>query len=1105
MGLNGGGVLAWYATSIEDRFGNTITIEYETETDPSSTRPTPDITPTPKKITYGGNVSVDFNYTNWNGYPTYRGGGWVQRHTRKLDDITVKIDDNLIRKYSTVYEEGLLARVQECGYPETGSESNAECKRPLSFDWAEVPEGFESSSQVFTRTRGGSGGELFAAMTVDWNGDQISDLLNVSYNGAVSIRYGSSSGLGSESSLLFSAYDPRDWSSENGAFEATVRSGFVPVDINLDGLTDLVFAESEFRQSDLDSRTSCVWMNGDNLKNQCFRDHWPSAKVTWKVLISRGEQQYPREQVLHSRLDDNEIFMYPTHESISQYFLSFFLEASTFPIVMDAEGDSIPELMFPVVKDIDEVEWEIFSITSFPGSDTVSLQPSHSTGVSATDYAGAFSIDADGDGNSEAMFRNAEGWFLYHGPENNDYWSEIPFLAGDAVRPIALDANGDGLKDLFVQRRTSAQLYLNVGLGFDSHASDFWEGASSESSLRADYVGGDGIVARDFNGDGKDDLFVPPLDSDDEWRIAYSYGDGFTYAEPSGIPYTLGNSLRSTDYLGLADSIISIIGSRFDWMVFGDVNGDGVIDAVQTDYENNKWNVYPSKRKSPLHVERFVDSFLNESVVEYLPATDDTVYTPGEASSYPDRTIRGGLSLVRSVTSSNGIGGQNTTSYKYHHGKLHLRGLGFLGFESVDSFDEQRGTKTTTERILSSAQYWMNGRVEYTRTVRQSDDALLSEQYLGWHRYFPTYQTNASRMYAKATVDYELDGKVRSVTQVENEQFDSTSGLFRKTVTKTGLGEARSGGYVTFDKLLHQRDYEIEEITNSEDDWLLGFKNRVVETNTVYDQSGAETDSKSKTTTYVQQPGTLRAKEVTRYVGLSELEYKTTYAFDAYGNVQSTTLGGNPAGNFDQRTTTVLEFQDNRYPKVVQNALGQTKTLEYDKRFGSVVNATDIDSLQTSQRYDAQGRMVRSVAKDGTITQVKYEFCLGCAPAWLDVQPAYKVVTRTLSPMGGKDIAPQTTSYVDSMGREVLSETTGFDGQPIYRHKIYDSVGRLVEESSPAKGQPTHYTKHTSIDVFDRVLTTELPTEFGAGSGGVPNITREYTGSDNGGVVKKVT
>jgi RHS repeat-associated protein len=227
----------------------------------------------------------------------------------------------------------------------------------------------------------------------------------------------------------------------------------------------------------------------------------------------------------------------------------------------------------------------------------------------------------------------------------------------------------------------------------------------------------------------------------------------------------------------------------------------------------------------------------------------------------------------------------------------------------------------------------------------------------------------------------------------------------------------------------------------------------------------------------------------------------TTYAYDAYGNktgattrnCNGTASGGvaeaaAPTGNavFTSRTSTTtfaagtqttgggLSWSAGQFPTTSTNALGHQETKEFDPRFGTVTKLTGPNGLTTTWTYDGFGRKASETRSDGTTTTWTYTLCGTC--------PTYGQYFVTETSTG----APTKTVYLDSLNREIRSETQGFDGTLVRKDTEYDSLGRVARVSQPYKVGATPVWTTYQYDVLGRVIQTNEPA---TGGGSVRTVT----------------
>src|SRR5690606_8425679 len=116
-----------------------------------------------------------------------------------------------------------------------------------------------------------------------------------------------------------------------------------------------------------------------------------------------------------------------------------------------------------------------------------------------------------------------------------------------------------------------------------------------------------------------------------------------------------------------------------------------------------------------------------------------------------------------------------------------------------------------------------------------------------------------------------------------------------------------------------------------EDSWLVSFMDKATTTTTVNGETHVVT------TEYEPEPGTTDVKIQRNYVGEPVASTITTLR-NAQGVV--TSVQGDASdidgGSASARLTTFSNFEDGIYPTTITNAKGHQRSLEYDKRFGSI-------------------------------------------------------------------------------------------------------------------------------------------------------------------------
>jgi RHS repeat-associated protein len=680
--------------------------------------------------------------------------------------------------------------------------------------------------------------------------------------------------------------------------------------------------------------------------------------------------------------------------------------------------------------------------------------------------------------NGDGTFAFTSGTnFLPYGGQNNVYMEERTTV-------FSGDFNGDGLADMVsVYPDSSASkswIALSKGNGTFNYLSgtNFIPDGSSGNVYRDSSTS---AFAADVNGDGLSDLIsIYPNNTTGKSWIGISTGDGtFTYVNGTEfIPEGAANNVYRD-----SSTVVSA----------GDFNGDGMLDIASVYPGNNaskSWIALNLNKRCMLSKAtkgyRSASEHGSVTEIEYLPITDDLIYTKGTGAEYPVYDVQAPIYVVSALTKDNGIGGKYYSDFTYADARTH-RDRGFLGFNVFESYDRQ--THLSQVEILA-------------QDFPQTGSSLRQETY-----YFPDpndldskqllKEVNNTYLYDRVNhggtaTNYSLFSYVaksvekkwelgetdtnNTMTEVTSYNwFDDqslTNGAIPRLTQTNETGEIIAPGDITYGNItkivMDYGDGAMQISSNSYfmggiDNWLLG---RLATSTVTHVLSGKPSVTRTSCFDYDATSGLL-CREVVEPTN-TVLALTTDYAYDGFGNITNKTVS---APGIVTRSVQQSDYAaGGRFVSASRNILGHGETYQYDQNTGLVLSKTGPNGLSTSMEYDPLGRAIRETRADGTTTTTEY--------AWLDnttvttpdpLNPGSnftsKVSYRVTTQSSGS--APVTAWY-DNQGRELRKIGLSPSGKTVYQDTGYNGVGQPVVTSEPYfPGEEIKYT-HTEYDVLGR-------------------------------------
>ncbi len=1053
--------MSWQVNKISDTVGNYMTFTY---TDPAVTG-----RPLISRIDYTGNVgagldtynSVEFVYEDGDRPDTlYRSFREVQMNeTKRLKTIIMKHDDAHVHEYRLVYttnEEGesLLESIQQFFGPEPDADHLPKTEFSYSGTTA-ISQDFDLPADL-TSVQSMSVYTGYPVLTGNFNGDGKTDVLFVGPNTA-NHWVGLSNANGTFDIMQNAVANFLDIPQYSKDYQM-LQTG----DFNADGLTDIC------QVRDSSTHRWVAICNGDGTFTVTVGD--PELPVNFGMedtvfvmdvdadgrddifgLESTGSGA---RWIAHSNVNGS--FTVSSGNDVSS--LLPYDESNDAVLTGDFDGNGFPDIMglgpnaghnWVGLSNGDGTftKTEISGFTSLYNPDK-RVGTGDFNGDGLTDF---YQIQSD-PGYHTIALSNGDGTFDFSKSSDlqvDGYYENQVIQTGDF--------NGDGLTDicrLFSGETSWIALCDGDGTFTVTDGANFLPSASAPISNTA---GGTRTIMRDFNGDGKTDI-LGFTQSYACW-LALSDGDGsFTF---SNNPDVFGNV---------------VFNATHDALQVGDFNGDGMPDVLRLGLSSSgNWIGLNNHEQSLL--EQVVQKIPNATdawptiQIDYLPASDETVYVKGSGAQYPIRDIVPGLHVVSTVAkTSNSDLPENTqfyyTDYTYRSAREHMEGRGFLGFKQFESYDRQTQlayVKTLsheypfTGETLSSETFYIpdpNADPIVMEPIKRIDNSWLYDEVSGGTIFAYTSKSVETKWelgqpatpISVVTAWNWYDGQNKSTLPPSTQPTTLNGLITHGNVVKTLMdydGTADAAGLTV-------------ATVNTYDDWvdpwhwLLG---RLDTVSVTHDAPGQDPVIRTSSFDYDATTGLLAVETIEP--GDAEFELRTDYYRDAFGNVERKQLSG--AGIATHDAQNVDYDPKGRVVVASRNALGHETTFDYTdpdpiyQALAKPKSSTDPNQLTTTWNYDDLGRKIYERRPDGTETTGIYSWDIGIPHAFR------KLETRT-------DGQAPVTIWFDKLGREIRSETLReytYPGTALparrasYKDTAYNDIGLITSISRPYSGATT--------------------------------------------------
>ena len=615
--------------------------------------------------------------------------------------------------------------------------------------------------------------------------------------------------------------------------------------------------------------------------------------------------------------------------------------------------------------------------------------------------------DFNGDGKSDFLLAQKSGLagtydYTHIMVCGTGYWS---FFDKDIVIPA--DFNGDGLTDILFQdkKNHSWSIVENRG-GFITpltKATNFHRANNVFSNERyACYV-------LDYNGDGLPDVII----GDETWtgknerKAVFSHTTWYFYRN-TGNGFVEEHRIEK-DYKRMSKFYGTVV----------DMNSDGIADLLLSEGGDNTNYYYFTKHNSNKRnlVHQITNGLGQTHRFSYKNYSDyDQTATTGLIQN-----LKAPITVVDKHANPAG----QTTTYTYTNGKIHKQ-KGFLGFLNI-------AAKNSTSNVETRTEYGIDP-LYYTLQPKEQKSYVAG-----------TLVSTTKQEYEVQTIDA---ARKRFISRVKNETVTDHQ---KNIVQSTAYKYDSSNNISQSSTKLNNETVSITDYSDYKQRNGTGIYYLPGTVKTTVKKSGSP-DISAKIKYEYNSKGAVRKK--TEYPETKN-EIITEYGYYPTGNLHFVTQTPK-----DRPTQTSTYTYDSRYrfPEQVKNTLSQTAYTEYDDATGNVLSETGIDGLITKYKYNALGRLIKTIYPNKD--EENYSI------SWSDEHGATYKTESTISSTGSKSV-----NYHDQLGRIIYATQTGATGEELVSRKQHNKQGQVEKAVHPtAPGEKERYTEY-KYDAFGRVIS----------------------------------
>ncbi len=662
-----------------------------------------------------------------------------------------------------------------------------------------------------------------------------------------------------------------------------------------------------------------------------------------------------------------------------------------------------------------------------------------------TDLSKSTVMDFNGDGKDDIVFFKTNGFidvFSVEGNPSSGYtWSSIASgyfsTLGDDYFG---DFNGDGKGDVLHFNSGNAQIAYSNGTGLPA--------ASTATAFALACTSSDKIIAADFNGDGKCDIFIARTNG--SCTIKQNNGDNTFF-----------------DYNFTCVSFASISDINF---VVLDANGDGKKDLFIRHKSNSiSGDLYLFRANDKQHLlEKVCDGFNNVTEFTYNRLNDGNGnYTVGTSSIYPLADINSSMPIVSKLTKNVG-NNPIITDYKYTEGITDKKVRGFVGFKKMEMVNLAFGTRMENFYALhpiNSMPYLSIQR----RYVNNSITPTSEETY--------SYNVLQSGLLFKK--DLSALTKVDFLTGTTIYTYYTYDAFSNPTSTNKGYFKSTSPNLASFENVTTTNTYSLNSIS--------GLPSNLLTTNTTFNKVGKPSISKNTNYTYDVKN---RLLSKTMFPSTSNA-FTMTYAYNNFGNLlsETTTSSGLSTGIIQYTYDVKGRFPATKTTSSIPASAATTivETYVNDAKFGNLLTYKTSDCNTITYEYDAFGKLKKTnFLSNGFSVTNNY--------LWSSSTPSGTNSTSLFYIHESHPGKPDIKKHFNKIGQEIAKETETFGvNQWTISTVKYDFKGNKIETSKPILPSETYTAETISYDNFDRPIQYVNPSRTGNLSYSYSNFNRVTT------------